>query len=197
MGNESSLFSEPTAKDYTQLSRETQFTEDELRGLWTKFQAVGSSQVRDGRIDAKELQLALGLTNEGFAKRVFQAFDRDSENGIDFNEFVRGVSAMSPRATIAQKAQFCFRVYDSDQNGVIDREELRSILTLSLVQTQSVKMTGAPLNSLIDGMYNKIDQDGNGKISYAEFEAEARKNPSILTCVEIQLDTLLKSHSTR
>jgi serine/threonine-protein phosphatase 2B regulatory subunit len=182
---------EPNQQEYNRISQETKFTEPELKRLWQKFLALSGSQVADGKIDVAEFQSALGLKNEAFAARVFSAFDRDGSHEIDFAEFARGVSAMSPRATLPDKARFCFNVYDADGNGEIDREELRSILLSSLAENSAVKLSDDQLLKIIDRTYDKMDKNGDGGISFTEFQNEAMKNPTILACVNLGLDTLL------
>jgi serine/threonine-protein phosphatase 2B regulatory subunit len=182
---------EPTAQEYTALSGETKFSESELRRLWIKFNALSNSQVADGKIDLTEFQSALGLKSEGFAQRVFAAFDHDGSQEIDFPEFCRGLYAMSPRASLEDKAKFCFSVYDIDGNGEIDREELRSILMYSLSENSAVKLSDDQLRRIIDRTYDKMDKNGDGGISFEEFRMESTKNPAILACVNVSIDQLL------
>jgi serine/threonine-protein phosphatase 2B regulatory subunit len=182
---------EPTTAEYAELSAETKFTESELRILWQKFNTLSGSQVADGKIDIAEFQAALALKSEGFAGRVFAAFDNDGSQEIDFAEFARGLYAMSPRASLEEKARFCFAVYDMDGNGEIDRQELRSILMYSLSENSAVKLSEEQLVKIIDRTYDKMDKNGDGGISFAEFKAEATKNPAILACVNLNIDAML------
>jgi serine/threonine-protein phosphatase 2B regulatory subunit len=182
---------EPTAKEYAALSAETKFTEAELRILWQKFLTLSGSQVADGTIDMGEFQAALSLENEAFARRVFAAFDKDGSQEIDFAEFTRGLSAMSPRASLEEKARFCFALYDIDGNGEIDRDELRSILAYSLSQNSAIKLSDEQLGRIIDRAYDKMDKNGDGGISFDEFKTEAAKNPSILACVNLNIEEML------
>jgi Ca2+-binding EF-hand superfamily protein len=187
---------EPTSQEYAAISAETKFTEEELKRLWQKFLRTFGENVADGKIDPDQFRTALGIKDLGFADRVFAAFDRDSSREIDFVEFARGVSAMSPRATLAEKARFCFMVYDADGNGEIDRQELRSILMYSLRENSAVQLSEEQLLKIIDRTYDKMDKNGDGGISFAEFQNEAMKNPAILACVNLGLDTLLGTDPT-
>jgi serine/threonine-protein phosphatase 2B regulatory subunit len=182
---------EPNAQEYAALSSATKFSESELRVLWAKFSTLSGSQVADGKIDIAEFQAALALKSEGFAQRVFAAFDNDGSQEIDFPEFVIGIHAMSPRASLEEKARFCFAVYDIDGNGEIDRAELRSILLYSLSENSAVKLSEEQLIKIIDRTYDKMDKNGDGGISFDEFKAEATKNPAILACVNLNIDVML------
>jgi serine/threonine-protein phosphatase 2B regulatory subunit len=183
---------EPTPAEYAEISAETKFTGAELRALWARYKRLSDSQSADGKIDVHEFQAALGLRTEGFASRIFAAFDSDASFQIDFDEFVRGVYAMSARATLEDKARFCFSVYDFDGNGTIDRSELSQILRFSLAENRAVALPEPQLQAIIDRTYNRIDKDRDGGITFQEFLNEATRNPQIVACVNIDVDTLLQ-----
>ncbi|KAG7990174.1 hypothetical protein I3843_02G012100 [Carya illinoinensis] len=49
-------------------------------------------------------------------------------DGLNFKEFVAFLSAFSPRATLQQKIEFIFRVYDSDGNGGVAMNDMLEVL---------------------------------------------------------------------
>jgi Ca2+-binding EF-hand superfamily protein len=184
---------EPTPQEYSVLSSATKFSETELRRLWVKFTTLSNCNISEGRIGLTEFQFALGLKSESFARRVFAAFDNDGSQEIDFSEFCHSLYVMSPRASLEDKAKFCFAVYDIDGNGEIDRQELRSILMYSLSENSAVKLSDEQLIRIIDRTYAKMDTNSNGGIDFEEFREEAIKNPAILACATINLETVLGS----
>jgi Ca2+-binding EF-hand superfamily protein len=93
---------------------------------------------------------------------------------------------------VEEKAIFCFNVYDFDGNGSIDREELSQILRFSLSENKSIRLTPDQVQKIIDRTYERIDKNGDGGISFEEFLAEARRNPQILACVNVNLEALLR-----
>ncbi|OHT03945.1 EF hand family protein [Tritrichomonas foetus] len=143
-------------------------------------------------IDIHEFQAALALDSTEFTERVFAAFDKDGSAEIDFFEFIVGLSALSPKATIEEKAKFCFDVYDIDKNGSIDKNELKEVLTFSLCGNAAVKLDEKQLDRIIDATFRKMDVNNDGDISIEEFTAEAKKNPAILSCVNLNLEAILK-----
>lgn len=180
----------PTMKDFQALAEITRFTASEIQQLYTRYEKLSNSQIADGMIDVHEFQAALGLSSSGFAQRIFAAFDEDNSKEIDFVEFVKGLSALSPRASLHEKASFCFNVYDIDKNGFIDRDELREVLSFSLGENSSIHLPAAQLEKVIDATFKKMDSNGDGQISIEEFETEASKNPAILQCVNLSIDGL-------
>lgn len=193
MGNgASSPGYKPTKEDFEKLSASTNFTLEEVQKLWNRFDKLSNSQTADGLIDVDEFQQAMGLKCNGFAKRIFAAFDNDGSEQIDFIEFVTGLSALSPKASAKEKAKFCFNVYDIDKNGFIEKEELHEVLVTSLSENQSVKLSEAQLEMIIDSTYKKMDKKGLGKICFEDFEEESRRNPTILACVTLNLNVLFE-----
>ena len=192
MGASASFHGVPTHKDFKEISSITNFSEQEVERLWRKFNSVSNSITRDNQISLDEFQKAIGLESKGFAERMFAAFDTDGSKEIDFREFVCGLSALSPRAQLQEKAKFCFNVYDLDRNGTIEKDELMEVLRLSLAENQGVSISSSQLNKIVLATYRKMDKNGDGVIDFDEFLKEAQVNPSILACVNVNLDLLLR-----
>lgn len=53
------------------------------------------------------------------------------DNTIDFLEFVAALNLVF-RGDLEHKLRWSFKVYDGDNNGFVDRMELRSIIDVSL-----------------------------------------------------------------
>ena len=154
--------------------------------IW--YLILSNSQTPDGLIDIIEFKQALGIKNLGFAKRIFSAFDIDGSNQIDFEEFLIGMSSLSPRSSIEQKAKFCFKVFDIDGNGTIDKDELKEVLTYSILENQSVNLSENHMNIIIDGTFRQMNCLDT--IPLDKFVEESKKNPSILNCVNCDLSSI-------
>ena len=182
----------PSERDFQFLAETTKFTPDEINLLWEKFKTVSNSMVKDYLIDINEFRKAMALRSNEFTQRIFAAFDADGSRRIDFMEFVTGLYALSSRATISDKAKFCFAVYDIDKNGFIEKNELMEVLRFSLGTNSAVKLPEDQLENIVNSTFQKMDTNGDGKIELSEFEAEAKRNPAILACVNVDIDNLLK-----
>ena len=132
------------------------------------------------------------MPSTDFTERIFAAFDTDDSYEIEFDEFVLGLSALTPDATIEEKATFCFGVYDIDGNGHIEKGELKQILTFSLGSNSSVHLTEQQIDAVVEATFKQMDTDNNGGISLQEFIQAAKQNPSILSCVNLNLESLFK-----
>ena len=61
----------------------------------------------------------------------------------------------------------CFKSFDKDGNGVLDREEIFELLQ---VHFQEQGMKKKPSKQDIDDFFNKLDDDHSGEIEFAEFK---------------------------
>jgi Ca2+-binding EF-hand superfamily protein len=58
---------------------------------------------------------------------MFRMMDADASGRLDFNELMVGLS-MCMHATPEVRAKFYFQVYDTNQDGTIDCDELHALL---------------------------------------------------------------------
>ncbi|XP_066154114.1 programmed cell death protein 6-like [Euwallacea fornicatus] len=124
--------------------------------LWGVFQSVDRD--RSGYINAEELQQALSNGtwqpfNPETIRLMIGMFDRQNRGQIAFEDF----GALWKYVTDWQN---CFRSFDRDNSGNIDKNELRTALT-----TFGYKLSEA----LMDTIMRKFDRLGNGTILFDGF----------------------------
>eukprot|EP00187_Rhodella_violacea_P001766 CAMPEP_0174886194 /NCGR_PEP_ID=MMETSP0167-20121228/1454_1 /TAXON_ID=38298 /ORGANISM="Rhodella maculata, Strain CCMP736" /LENGTH=194 /DNA_ID=CAMNT_0016122093 /DNA_START=5 /DNA_END=589 /DNA_ORIENTATION=+ len=78
----------------------------------------------------------------------------------EFFAFLRALKAIKSEEDEGTRVRKAFNAWDSDGNGVLDREEF--LLAMSMIGT---KRTEAEIHELFD----TIDADGNGSIEFDEF----------------------------
>ena len=62
-----------------------------------------------------------------YSKRLFQVFDVDGSNDIDFTEFIQAF-AVFQKGTFEDRLDFAFTVFDMNQDGRVSRKEVHTIL---------------------------------------------------------------------
>ncbi|XP_050295407.1 programmed cell death protein 6 [Anthonomus grandis grandis] len=124
--------------------------------LWDVFQRVDRD--RSGLISADELQIALSNGtwspfNPETVRLMIGMFDRHNKGQIGFDDF----GALWKYVTDWQN---CFRSFDRDNSGNIDRDELKTALT-----SFGYRLS----DNLINIMVRKFDRHGNGTILFDDF----------------------------
>ena len=143
--------------------------------LWNIFQKVDNN--RSGDITAVELQRALSngtwqAFNPETVRMMIGMFDRDYTGTINFQEF----SGLWKYVTDWQN---CFRSFDRDNSGTIDRNELK----------QALESFGYRLSEqFYYVLIKKFDRSGRGVITFDDF---------IQCCVMVQsLTSAFKQYDT-
>ena len=178
--------------DFENLANTTHFSVEEVSKLYGSFKQIAGSTIDDGKIDINEFASMLGIRNPGFAAKIFSAFDSTPDKTLNFSEYVKGISSISARAPLEEKAAFIFNIYDADRGGTISHDELLDVLKLSLGENSDVKLPDTALNTIVKNTIKEMDQNDDGEISLQEFIDAARKNPSILNCLNLDIEKLLK-----
>ena len=72
--------------------------------------------------------------------------------------------ALTSRGSLRDKLEYAWRIYDMDQNGQIDKEELRRVLDAMLVLLNVKKSSGSS-DSVVDECLKILDTNNDGVIS--------------------------------
>ncbi|KAB7505762.1 Ubiquitin carboxyl-terminal hydrolase 32 [Armadillidium nasatum] len=89
-----------------------------------------------GRLDFETLlPMLCPPLSKILAKGVFNAFDENRDNHIDFKEMACGISAAC-RGPQTERQKFCFKIFDLDKDGKLREEEL-FLMCQSLLQLQA------------------------------------------------------------
>ena len=138
-----------------------ELTKEETEDFRAAFNKVDLD--KNGIIDRKELAVMLReckkrKPTERQINQVFDAADINKNGVIEFNEFISVVADM--RTEKEKVITECFKQFDIDGNGKIDRREL----TLIIKKTEE-----DVLPSEIDTLLENYDLNGNGVIDFDEF----------------------------
>ncbi|KNC52890.1 calcineurin B [Thecamonas trahens ATCC 50062] len=161
MGQESSTL---TSHQVEELQLTTSFTEDELRLLAKGFKRLDANE--DGQLSKEEFLLIPELQMNPLVSRVVDIFDTDNDQMVSFEEFITGLSLFAMRGDESRKLQFAFKVYDMDGDGFISNGELFQVLKMMV----GTNLNDIQLQQIVDKTIMESDLDGDGKISYEEFE---------------------------
>jgi len=112
-----------------------------------------------------------------------QMFDMDQNGSIDSYEFVCALSLMS-HATLDEKAELIFNLYDFDRSQSISKDELTVLMANTMASLKSMEGKPAPTINEIElktnELFTKADVDRNNQISLKEFKNYIKKDQEIL-----------------
>ncbi|XP_077861962.1 lysophosphatidylcholine acyltransferase 2-like [Saccoglossus kowalevskii] len=100
-------------------------------------------------------------------KEMFELYDRNQSGKIDFREYIIGCSLLSQPANSEDTIQLAFQMFDDGEKGYITQDELSQILhnAFGMTETDVAKL------------FQQVDSDGCGRITYDEFKMYAQKKP--------------------
>ncbi|KAL8196142.1 hypothetical protein R6Q57_025142 [Mikania cordata] len=142
-----------------------------------------------------------------FANRIFDLFDVKKKGVIDFGDFVRALNVFHPNAPqedkincklnmlvkiemtkvpindliISYSCSFsvCFKLYDMDGTGFIERHEVKQMLIALLCESE-LKLADETIEIILDKTFLEADVDKDGKINKSEWDNFVTQNPSLL-----------------
>jgi calcium-dependent protein kinase len=155
-------------------------TTGEIMQMREVFHAIDVDH--DGSITLKELKNArLGTCSEKEIDDLFKSIDIDKSGSIDYTEFL--AATLEAQGEIQeQHIKDAFDVFDQDQSGFISPDEIRKILG------------NEAESDYIDRLVKEADTNGDGNISFAEFQAAVRKTTKeMVDQVKVNKEVPLKS----
>ncbi|XP_063052143.1 guanylate cyclase activator 1g [Engraulis encrasicolus] len=159
----------------------------QIQELYTAFM----QECPSGALHLHEFRKIFGISTTSeeeslYVERIFKTFDKNRDNVIDFMEFVAAVHLVL-RGKLEDKLKWSFKVYDRDDNGKLDRHEVKHIIKIiyKLKQTQDSDMTP---NEVCDRIFELVDSNKDGQISLAEFMEGAQRDEWIMQQLKLDVN---------
>eukprot|EP01084_Bolivina_argentea_P291908 501755_1 len=178
--------------EYEYLSSITHFNVATLKLLHTRFLAIDKSIIKDSRISLEEFAQAVGTSCNGIlVKRMFDYMDTLQMNSLTFRIFARTMSILSHHASIEEKLKLSFHLYDLNNDGFIDKNELTDIVNDCLPQLKPLKLDDEMIDIIINNTLN-----GKDKMSFLEYCQLIEENKNVkrnfLLSFSLDVDQLIK-----
>ncbi|KAI4882260.1 hypothetical protein NFI96_020462 [Prochilodus magdalenae] len=158
-----------------------------------QIQALYASFMKEcpsGALHLHEFRKIFGVQSSSeeealYIESIFKSFDRNKDNVLDFMEFVAAVHLVL-RGKLEDRLRWSFKVYDRDENGKLDRNEVKHIITIICkIKKRNTDMTPS---EVCDRIFQLVDQNKDGQISLSEFIEGAQKDPWIMDLLKLDVD---------
>jgi calcium-dependent protein kinase len=92
-------------------------------------------------------------------EEIMQSLDKNCNGVIDYTEFLTAASNKENLLS-DENLMLAFKMFDSDNNGTISRQELKEVFETSEKKD----------DELWNEIFNEVDLDGDGQITFEEFK---------------------------
>ena len=110
-----------------QLSRETQFSKEEVKALYRAFKQECPSGISDEETFKEVYQKIFPLGDSSkYAGLVFKSIDQNKTGTVTFGQFLDFLSLLS-KGSVEEKILWTFTFYDVNKDGFISRDEMLKV----------------------------------------------------------------------
>merc|ERR1711890_133493 len=137
-----------------------------------------------GHTKARIQEWQNGEVND-LTKAQFDGFDTDNDQTISIKEFVLLIHFMSDE-TPEEKIKWAFTTYDTNKDGQIDAEEMKTYVA---TVTEMMRRQGDGA-ALAEAVMKKLDTNKDGKISQKEAIAACLANEEIANLFNLSVNKM-------
>ncbi|XP_035745447.1 ubiquitin carboxyl-terminal hydrolase 32 isoform X3 [Egretta garzetta] len=159
---------------YQTLAGVTHLEESDIIDLEKRYWLL-KAQSRTGRFDLETFApLVSPPIHPSLSEGLFNAFDENRDNHIDFKEISCGLSACC-RGPLAERQKFCFKVFDIDRDGVLSRTELKEMVVALLEvwkdnRTDKIPELDMGLSEIVEDILNMHDTTKLGHLTLEDYQ---------------------------
>lgn len=171
-----------------QLEAQTNFTKRELQILYRGFKnECPSGVVNEETFKHIYAQFFPHGDASTYAHYLFNAFDTTNNGSIKFEEFVMGLSTLL-RGTMREKLEWTFHLYDINNDGYINREEMteivRAIYDMMGKYTYPALKGDVPKQH-VDAFFQKMDKNKAGVVTLEEFIVACQEDEMMMRSMQL------------
>ncbi|KAI7801511.1 Kv channel-interacting protein 1 [Triplophysa rosa] len=171
-----------------QLQAQTSFSKKELQVLYRGFKnECPSGVVNEETFKQIYSQFFPQGDASTYAHYLFNAFDSSHNGSIKFEDFVTALSILL-RGSTTEKLQWTFNLYDINQDGYINKEEMTHIVkaiydmmgrfTYPALKTDTTKQH-------VDAFFQKMDKNRDGVVTLDEFILSCQEDENIMRSLQL------------
>ncbi|KAA0724777.1 Calcium and integrin-binding protein 1 [Triplophysa tibetana] len=187
MGGKASHLPKESLSEYQEL---TFLTKQEINEAHKKFCQLQTRE--NGPMERVSMQIIMTLPelkSNPFRERICHVFSTsDRKDGsLSFEDFLDLLSAFSDSATLEIKSHYAFRIFDFDDDGTLDGEDLRKLVNCLTGETDDARLTSEEMRQLIGNILEESDIDKDGTVNLSEFQHVISRSPDFVSSFKIVL----------
>ncbi|KAM6409402.1 calcium and integrin-binding protein 1 [Rhynochetos jubatus] len=190
MGGSASLLPREALGEYQEL---TFLSKQEILLAYKRFRELLPREERDAACSARvpEAQILTlpELRANPFQHRLCHVFSTSArrDGSLSFEDFLDMLSVFSAAATLDIKSHYAFRIFDFDEDGILDREDLEKLVDCLTGQGEESRLSSAEMEQLIENILEESDIDKDGSINLSEFQHVVSRSPDFASSFKIVL----------
>ncbi|XP_076592907.1 guanylyl cyclase-activating protein 2-like [Chaetodon auriga] len=133
-----------------------------------------------------------GTPEAQYMDSIFRAFDMNHDNTMDFIEYVAAINLVL-RGKLEDKLRWSFKVFDSDSNGRLDKDELRKIVTIIYKikkgsASSEMGTENLTAQQVCERIFEVVDVNSDGHITLDEFIEGAQKSEWLQSFLRLDIN---------
>ncbi|XP_015728865.1 calcium and integrin-binding protein 1 isoform X2 [Coturnix japonica] len=186
MGGSSSLLPREALGEYQEL---TFLNKQEILLAYKRFSELLPREQRDNarsvRVPKSRILTLPELRANPFQHRICHVFSTslDRDDSMSFEDFLDMLSVFSDAATSDIKSHYAFRIFDFDDDGVLDRKDLEKLVNCLTGQGEESRLSNTEMEQLIRNVLEESDIDKDGTINLSEFQHVISRSPDFVSTI--------------
>lgn len=145
--------------------------------------------IPDVRVPIERILTLPELKSNPFRKRICHVFStsENKDGSLSFEDFLDLLSAFSDSATMEIKSHYAFRIFDFDDDGTLDHNDLEQLVNCLTGETDDTRLTPEEMRQLIGNILEESDIDKDGTVNLSEFQHVISRSPDFVSSFKIVL----------
>lgn len=143
----------------------------------------------DKRVPMDKILTLPELKSNPFRQRICHVFSTSEtkDGSLSFEDFLDLLSAFSDSATLEIKSHYAFRIFDFDDDGTLDSNDLEKLVNCLTGDTDETRLTPEEMRQLISNILEESDIDKDGTVNLSEFQHVISRSPDFVSSFKIVL----------
>ncbi|NXW56072.1 CIB1 protein, partial [Eurystomus gularis] len=131
------------------------------------------------RVPKSQMLTLPELRANPFQHRICHVFStsENEDDSMSFEDFLDMLSVFSDSAPVDIKSHYAFRIFDFNEDGILDRKDLEQLVNCLTGQGEELRLSNAEMEQLIKNILAESDIDKDGTINLSEFQHVISRSP--------------------